>query len=135
VSDPVQHILVVEDNEADVFLVKEAIREAGLDVKLDVARDGEQALRLFEEADLDESAPRFALVILDINLPRKQGNEVLASMRQSARCGNAPVIATSSSESPHDREAMMMLGANIYFHKPTVYDEYMKLGKLIKSLF
>jgi two-component system, chemotaxis family, response regulator Rcp1 len=124
----------VEDNESDVFLIQEALEAAKLPVALHVVTDGEQAVRFFDLADEDGNMPCPTLVILDINLPRKQGGEVLKHMRTSRRCGKAVVIAVSTSDSPRDREQMMNVGANGYFRKPSEYDDFMKLGGLVKRL-
>jgi DNA-binding response OmpR family regulator len=128
------HILVVEDNEADVFLIQEAVKAINLPITIHVVADGEQAVRFFDEADSDAEAPCPAIVILDINLPRKQGDEVLKHMRMSRRCGGALVIAVSTSDSARDRESMKKLGANVYFQKPSDYAEFMKLGDAIRDL-
>jgi len=128
-------VLIVEDNEADVFLIREAIAGARLPLTLHVVRDGEQALRFFESAaagDPSYSCPD--LVILDINLPKKNGADVLKQMRQAGNCANARVIVVSTSQSERDREHMKMLGADHYFKKPSQFDEFMKLGDLIKEL-
>lgn len=127
-------VLIVEDNEADVFLIQEAIENAGLAVSLHVVKDGEQAGRFFELADQDLTIPCPALVILDINLPKKQGSEVLKQMRQSSRFGNASVLVVSTSESARDREQMDKLGADRYFRKPSGYDQFMQLGEIVKTL-
>jgi DNA-binding response OmpR family regulator len=128
------HVLIVEDNEADVFLIQEAIEAKKLPVALHVVRDGEQAVRYFDEVDGDISGPCPSLVILDINLPKKQGGEVLKHMRRSHRCANALVIAVSTSDSARDREQMTELGANGYFRKPSEYAAFMKLGDVVKAL-
>ena len=127
-------MLIVEDNEADVFLIREAIMAKKLPMSLHVVRDGEQAMRYFDEADGDVSMPCPSLVILDINLPRKQGSEVLKHMRQSRRCANALVIAVSTSDSGRDREQMTELGVNGYFRKPSEYAAFMKLGDVMQAL-
>ena len=124
----------MEDNEADVFLIQEAIEAKKLPVALHVVRDGEQAMRHFDEADGDVSAPCPSLVILDINLPKKPGGEVLKHMRRSRRCANALVIAVSTSDSARDREQMRELGVNRYFRKPSDYAAFMKLGDVVKAL-
>ena len=98
-----------------------------------MVRDGEQAVRFIDEADTEQVPPP-TLVVLDINLPRKQGGEVLQHMRKSRTCGEALVIAVSTSESPRDREDMTRLGAKGYFHKPSEYSDFMKLGDLIREL-
>lgn len=128
------HVLIVEDNAADVFLIRRAIKAAQLNLNLHVVRDGEQAIRFFDAADLDEAAPHPALVVLDINLPKKQGGDVLRHMRKSRRCGQALVLAVSTSDSAQDRKIMADLGAQAYFRKPSEYADFMKLGDLIKEL-
>jgi two-component system, chemotaxis family, response regulator Rcp1 len=127
-------VLVVEDNESDIFLIREAISMANFPVVVQVVNDGEAAIRFFERADADTSIPCPAVVILDINLPKKQGGEVLKHMRQSHRCRQALVVVVSTSKSVQDREQMESLGANQYFSKPSDYDEFMRLGAIVKSL-
>jgi chemotaxis family two-component system response regulator Rcp1 len=127
-------MLIVEDNPADVFLIRKAIRSAKLPADLHIASDGEQAIRFFDEADADITAPCPAVVLLDINLPKKPGGQVLQHLRKSPRCGKALVITVSSSDSARDREEMTKLGANSYFHKPSEYEEFMKLGDIVKDL-
>jgi two-component system, chemotaxis family, response regulator Rcp1 len=129
-----RYILIVEDNPADVLLIRRAIKAANLEVDLQVATDGEQAIRLFDEADNHPAAPCPDLVILDINLPKKPGGEVLYHMRQSRRSCHALVIVVSTSASARDRETMLELGANGYFRKPSEYAEFMKLGDMIKDV-
>jgi chemotaxis family two-component system response regulator Rcp1 len=117
-----------------VFLIREAIEAKKLAITLYVVKDGEQAVRYFDRADADTAAPCPSLVILDINLPKKQGGEVLKHLRRSLRCGNALVIAVSTSDSAQDREQMTELGANDYFRKPSEYAAFMKLGDIVKRL-
>jgi chemotaxis family two-component system response regulator Rcp1 len=74
------------------------------------------------------------VVILDINLPKRTGAEVLKHMRASRRCSRTQVIAVTTSDSPHDREQMAQLGADGYFRKPSGFDEFMKLGDLMKTI-
>ena len=131
---PYCHVLIVDDNESDVFLIQEAIGATRLSLTLHVAKDGEQAIRFFDRADAQADMPCPALVILDINLPKKQGGDVLKHMRLSRRCADALVIVVSTSDSMQDREQMRNLGAEGYFHKPSQYDEFMKLGDIVKTL-
>jgi len=114
--------------------MREAIQAKALPVSIHVVNDGEQAVRYFDQADADAGAPCPSLVILDINLPRKQGGEVLQHMRRSLRCSNAFVIAVSTSESARDRDQMMQLGANAFFRKPSEYAAFMALGDMVKGL-
>jgi chemotaxis family two-component system response regulator Rcp1 len=128
------HVLIVDDNESDVFLIQEAIGSTRLQLTLHIAKDGEQAIRFFDRADAHPEMPCPSLVILDINLPKKQGGEVLKHMRQSRKCANALVLVVSTSDSAKDREQMTNLGADGYFRKPSQYDEFMKLGDIVKGL-
>ena len=74
------------------------------------------------------------LIVLDINLPKKQGGDVLQHMRLSRRCAEALVIVASTSDSAKEREQMRNLGADDYFHKPSQYDEFMKRGDIVNAL-
>ena len=127
-------ILIVEDNAADVYLIRTAITEANIHADVQVVRDGEQAIRFIDEVEGELELPCPALVVLDINLPRKQGGDVLKHLRQSRRGAHTLVIAISTSDSQHDRESMMGLGANGYFRKPSEYADFMKLGDMIKDV-
>lgn len=84
--------------------------------------------------DRDQMLPCPSLVILDINLPRRQGGEVLEQIRKSGRSRGSVVLVVSTSDSKDDQARMIRLGANGYFHKPSEYNEFMKLGKVIKEL-
>jgi CheY-like chemotaxis protein len=128
------HILIIEDNRADLFLIREAIESVWPDPDLQVVHDGESAIKLFERLDGDSSIPHPDLVILDINLPKKHGGEVLHQMRKSQRCGNALVLVVTSSNSDRDRQAMASLGVNGYFRKPSGYEDFMKLGEVAKAI-
>jgi CheY-like chemotaxis protein len=128
------HVLIVDDNESDVFLIEEAIGATRLPLTLYVAKDGEQAIQFFDRTDAHPDLPCPTLIILDINLPKKQGGDVLKHMRLSRRCADALVIVISTSDSAQEREQMRNLGADGYFHKPSAYDEFMKLGDIVKEL-
>ena len=119
-------ILIVEDNKSDVFLMREAMEAAGIDPELHVVPDGERAIQYFVQVDDDESLPCPDLVLIDINLPRKHGDEVLRALRASRRSSKARVLVVTSSDSLQDREQMLKLGANGYFRKPSQYDAYLK---------
>jgi CheY-like chemotaxis protein len=120
----------VEDSKPDLFLIREAIE--GIDAEIQVVMDGAEALNFLTrvEADLGSACPD--LVILDINLPKKKGGEILRSLRSGLRCGRTQVIVVTSSSSSRDRDEMSRLGANGYFHKPSNYADFMKLGDLVR---
>ena len=117
-----------------MYLIEQAIKATKLRVSLQVVSDGEQAIGFFDRTIRDSGAPAPDLVILDINLPRKQGGDVLKHMRRIPRCAKARVIAVSTSDSANDRQEMMELGARAYFRKPSEYAEFMKLGELVQSI-
>ena len=127
-------ILIVEDSNADVFLIREAIERSHIDAVIDVVRDGHAATQYFDAADASESAPCPALVLLDLNLPKKSGDEVLKHLRASCRCKNAKVVIVSSSDAPTDRKAVEYFTVSHYFQKPSQYHDFMKIGPVIESL-
>jgi DNA-binding response OmpR family regulator len=99
-----------------------------------VVRDGYAATNFFDAADADPSAPCPDLILLDLNLPKKSGAEVLKHLRESRRCHAAQVLIVSSSDSARDRASVEDFGATGYFKKPTEYQEFMKLGLIVKTL-
>src|SRR5262249_41218805 len=112
-EDPI-NILLVEDNPIDVLLVKNALKQEGLAHRLTVATDGEQALELINSSGTE--CPD--VILLDLNLPRVSGAQVLQRLRQGNQCVAVPVIICTSSNSPADRAQTTLLGANRYFLKP-----------------
>jgi two-component system, chemotaxis family, response regulator Rcp1 len=125
---------VVEDSKTDLFLIRQAIAGARVNADLYFVSDGDAATQFFDSADADANAPCPTLVLLDLNLPKKNGDDVLRHLRGSSRCGNAAVLIVSSSDMVSDREAVAGLGVNGYFRKPSDYYEFMKLGDLVKSV-
>jgi two-component system, chemotaxis family, response regulator Rcp1 len=120
-------VLLVEDNEADVRLTREALREAGEDVRLSSVGDGDQAMHyLRREAGYTE-VPQPDLVLLDLNLPRKSGLEVLDEMRGDGSLASIPVIVLTSSSARQDVEECYARGANAFVVKPLELDAFMDL--------
>lgn len=126
-------MLVVEDNKGDVFLILESIRTAAVDAEVHVVHDGEAARRLLDAADQDPNLPVPDLVLLDLNLPRNTGEDVLKHLRRSPRSKDTCVLVVTSSDSARDREKMTNLGIAGYFRKPSRLAEFLKLGPLVKS--
>jgi CheY-like chemotaxis protein len=122
-------ILLAEDNPADVYLIEEALREHGVNFNIHVAEDGEAAIRLLSK---DEIQPD--IVLLDLNMPKRSGSEVLDRLRAKPGAADIPVIILTSSDSPSDREEAMRLGATRYIRKPTGLDEFIQIGATIKEL-
>jgi CheY-like chemotaxis protein len=126
-------ILLVEDNPADVFFMRTALEHGGIESEILIASDGEKAIAFLEAAEVDPAASCPQLVLLDLNLPRVSGMEVLRRLRQSLRCGEVPVIIVTSSDAPNDRAETASLGASRYFLKPQDLDGYLKLGVAVKE--
>ena len=127
-------ILIAEDSKSDVYLIRQALKKSGIDAQIHVADDGEKAVMFFEQADADAAAPCPDLILLDINMPRYKGGDILRKLRASARCKDALVLIVTSSDSQRDREDMEAFGANGYFRKPSEFSEFMKLGPLVRDL-
>lgn len=123
----------MEDSKADVFLIRRAIESAGIDADLRIVSDGEAATLFLDSVDADKAAGP-DLVILDLNLPKKNGNQVLIRLRKSDRCGRAAVVVVTSSDSREDREAAAAQAVSKYFKKPSEFREFMKLGELAREL-
>jgi CheY-like chemotaxis protein len=126
-------VFLVEDNIADVFLIQRAIELYGLSVRLIVAEDGEKAIQFLSALDDDPEARPPDVVLLDLNLPRRSGADVLQAFRTSRRCRNVPVIVVTSSDSQEDRDRAVQLGASAYFRKPNAYREFLQIGQLMKD--
>ncbi len=117
-----------------MLIIEEAIALCGLSIDLHVVDDGEKALAFLQRADADGEAPCPQLLLLDLNLPKRSGKEVLSLMRESGKCKDIPVLVITSSNSPRDRKEMAELGADSYFRKPSSYAEFLKIGEVVKTL-
>lgn len=125
----------MEDNAPDVRLVVEAFRCFERPVNLQVVSDGEAALDFLYQRGPFANAPRPALVILDLNLPRRNGREILAEIRQDPQLGGVPIVVFSSSTAPDDKRAAYELGARSYVTKPLFLDEYVACLHAIARLW
>jgi len=105
-----------------------------MSLSIHLAKDGEQAVHFLDRVEASTDAPCPALVLLDINLPKLHGGEVLKHLRRRSRYAATRVLVVSTSDSRHDRENMMNLGANGYFRKPSVYEEFMKLSDVVRTM-
>jgi DNA-binding response OmpR family regulator len=127
------YILLVEDNAGDVLLVREALLENGLDCDLVVINDGEKAIDYLEELEERQSG-KPGLVVLDLNLPKKSGREVLARMRAAPEWAGTPIVILSSSEAPDDREYAAVMGASLYIRKPLDLEQFMAIGGVLRRM-
>lgn len=120
-------ILLVEDNPQDEMLTLRALRRANLANRIDVARDGQQALDyLFRAGEfVDREGPELpAVVLLDIGLPRLSGLEVLECLRADPRTALLPVVILTSSDEEHDRHKSYQNGANSFVRKPVDFADF-----------
>ncbi|MEI9813361.1 MAG: response regulator [Acidobacteriota bacterium] len=124
-------ILLVDDNQADVFLVKDAIRQEGFAADIHTAEDGERAIHLIRAVDGDPDTPCFDCFVIDLNLPRQSGAAVLDIIRSSRRCVDAPVIIITSAVAPAERERALKAGATHVLLKPFRLAEFRDLAKLV----
>ena len=121
-------ILLVEDNPADVFLIKESLRTHGVEFEMKWLKDGEQALATIAQGEMEIPD----LIMLDLNLPRVDGRDVLTRVRATAAWAKIPVMVMTSSDSPQDRRETAELGATCYIKKPPTLDEFLAIGAVIK---
>jgi len=128
----IYNILVVEDNPADVDLLRMALSAAELDCNLTVIDDGGDALALVRQHMDGNEVPDLA--ILDLNLPKCDGLEVLEAMRSNPQLTEVPVAILSSSSSPRERLRMQAFRVGRYITKPPDVDEFLRIGSIFKEL-
>jgi CheY-like chemotaxis protein len=126
-------IVLVDDNPADVLLVREALAWHGVISTLLVAEDGDEAIRYIDEIDA-AALPCPDLIVLDLNLPKKTGFQVLERLRASPVCGRRPAAILSSSGAAADRNRAERLGASRYICKPSNLDDFLSIGKELKQM-
>jgi len=126
-SAPVR-ILIIEDNRGDVLLVREALREVDIPFELTHIADGEQA---FEHIERIGSGAQPDIIVLDLNIPKRDGWEILEHIRQTSGLELTPVVIMSSSGNPEDRERAERTPNAMYIHKPSGLDEFLAIGKQI----
>ena len=126
------HILLVEDNPGDVRLTQEALKSSKLQVELSVARDGVEVLSHLRNEGKFADAPKPDLILLDLNLPRKSGLEVLAEIKNDDNLKNIPVVILTTSESEEDILRSYNLHANCYVTKPVDMNQFLKIVQQIE---
>ena len=132
--DPIQ-ILLVEDSAGDVLLVREAFEDNKLLNTLNVVSDGERALAYLRREGGFAEAPRPDLVLLDLNLPRKDGRQVLAEVKDDADLRTIPVVVLTTSEAEEDILRSYDLHANAYVTKPVDFDRFIEVVRQIDDFF
>lgn len=118
-------ILLVEDNPADVRLTIEAFKDGKPEKNLNVVNDGLEALKFLKREEKYSGAPRPDLVLLDLNLPKKSGREVLEIVKQDDSLKTIPVVILTTSQAEEDIKSCYKLYANSYMTKPVDFDEFL----------
>jgi chemotaxis family two-component system response regulator Rcp1 len=129
------HILLVEDNEADVDLTRETLTSTRFDIKLSVAKDGVEAIEFLCGGGSWSEPGHPTLILLDLNLPRKDGRQVLSVLKSDDQFRRIPVIVLSSSDSERDITSCYHLGANSYIVKPTDLPTYRALVRSLEDFW
>jgi CheY-like chemotaxis protein len=129
------HILLVEDNAADVRLTKEALHEGKVRNELTVARDGAEAMRILRREGEHAGAARPDLVLLDLNLPRKDGREVLAEIKADDELKRIPVVVLTTSSAEVDILNSYSLHANCYITKPVDLEQFVNVVRSIDDFW
>ncbi|RCV52312.1 response regulator [Marinitenerispora sediminis] len=128
-------VLLVEDDPGDVLMAREAFEEREAGGRLHVVPDGIEALRFLRREGEYADAPRPHLVLLDLNLPRKDGREVLAEVKRDEELAHIPVVVLTTSESEEDVMGSYRLHANAYVAKPVDFDQFVRVVRRIDDFF
>jgi two-component system, chemotaxis family, response regulator Rcp1 len=128
-------VLLVEDSPGDVRLTREVFREANLDIHLHVATDGLEAMAFLRHEGLHQDAPRPDLILLDLNLPKMDGREVLAQIKSDESLRTIPTVILTTSESQADIVKSYQLQANCYLNKPVLLEGFENLVKSINDFW
>ena len=128
-------ILLVEDSPADILITREAFQDARLMNTIHVVEDGVQALEFLRREGNYASAPRPDLILLDLNLPRKNGREVLAEIKETAEFKSIPVVVLTTSNADEDILKAYDLHANCYVIKPVGFDNFLKAVQSIENFW
>jgi CheY-like chemotaxis protein len=129
------NILLVEDNPGDVRLTQEALKDAKVRVNMAVARDGVEAMAFLHHEGQYSRSPQPDVILLDLNLPRKGGREVLAEIKADANLRHIPTVILTSSEADKDILTSYNLHANCYIVKPVNLDQFMQVIWAIESFW
>jgi chemotaxis family two-component system response regulator Rcp1 len=129
------HVLLVEDSPGDVRLTQEAFRDADPAVHLHIATDGVEAMAFLRRKGSQTAAPRPDLILLDLNLPRMDGREVLAHIKEDEDLKTIPTIILTTSEAEADIVKSYQLQANCYLNKPVQLDAFESLVKSINDFW
>lgn len=129
------HILLVEDNEGDILLTTEALENAKLFTKLSVVKDGKQAMDFLTNADGYANAAQPDIILLDINLPKRNGHEVLKFIKENEVLKHIPVIMLTTSSSPSDINQAYENNVNCFITKPIEANRFLEVVETIENFW
>lgn len=133
VKRPIE-VLLVEDNPGDILLMKEVLSEKDNYIRLNIIKDGAEAMNFLKNVSLEVSSASLPdLIILDLNLPKKNGREILANIRSDQTLKDMPVIVFTSSDAEEDIMVCQNLKVVKYYKKPIDFDEYVRTIKAIEK--
>ncbi|MGW6932344.1 response regulator [Lentzea sp. NPDC054927] len=128
-------VLLVEDDPGDALMTQEAFEHHKIRNTLHVVKDGVEALEFLRRQGRYENAPRPGLILLDLNLPRKDGREVLSEVKADAELRSIPVVVLTTSEAEEDVLRSYSLYANAYVTKPVDFDRFIEVVRQIDDFF
>ncbi len=131
---PIQ-VLLVEDNPGDVELTRIALEDSKISVNLNVVEDGVEAMAFLRKQEKYANVPHPDIVLLDLNLPRKDGREVLAEIKTDQHLKRIPVVVLTTSQAEEDILKAYNLSANCYIAKPVDFDQFVRIVKSIENFW
>ncbi|MDP9242950.1 MAG: response regulator [Actinomycetota bacterium] len=132
--EPIE-ILLAEDNPGDIRLTQQALKDSKMHNNLHVVNDGEQAVSFLRRLPPYENAPRPGLFLLDLNMPKKDGREVLEEMKGDPELRSIPTVVLTTSEAEQDVVSAYQLHANAYITKPVDFDQFVNVVKGIQDFW
>ena len=129
------NILLIEDNPGDVRLTQEAFKEGSIDIKLDVVMDGVEAIRYLRKETPYDQAITPDLILLDLNLPKKDGREVLQDIKTDNKLKRIPVVVLTTSNAQQDILKSYNLHVNCYVNKPVDFDKFFDIIQKIEDFW
>ena len=127
-------IIVVEDNPVDIYLIRWVLQAHELSYELQVIDNGDHALNYIHQLAHEERLQSPTIMLLDLNLPQRDGREILRQMKSIPQVADIRVVIVTGSNNPTDRRETLAMGADAYFVKPYHLNEFMQLGEVIKHV-
>ena len=127
------HVLVAEDNYADVILFQEAFEHHQIEHQMHIVTEGQAALEYVARMGTSEETPCPDVMLLDLNLPKADGTSILREFRKHPKCEHTPVIVVTSSDAEKDRAKVAAFQVTRYLRKPSDFDAFMELGAIVRK--